>query len=452
MKKVLYITALSFSITALLICSFFQISYNKFNADSVIKNTSYFSNDSFKGRFPGTYENDEAADKISELFRQYNLDPVSSSYKEPFIATSPTKTDGNCTLSLIDSSNKQYKQFKLGEDFKEDSVNFKSSSALLSKNDSISIYQNSFLIEQDGHRYLFYVTFDKDFSFRSSFFNECDLDFAIQINTKTFNDILDGLRSGYSLSVSLPYLLEQKEVFNVAGLIRGYDKTLPPIIITAHFDHLGTDTLNNVYYGALDNASGVSFLLELARYFSSIKLVKRDIIFVCLNCEEFGLKGSEEFAKKYSLQYPGSQVINFDMIGSRNAPILLVPSSETIEKDSALLDGLKDILDSDNKKYSVEYSDSSDHVSFSANGFDSLTISNGALTDIHTPDDTYEKISTDSVNDVFSVVNKKILDDSYNKYFLIFYDIKTLVFFLLTSIIIIVLFVVQKKEHRIFLR
>ena len=171
------------------------------------------------------------------------------------------------------------------------------------------------------------MTFDKKFSFRSSFFNECDLDFAVQISTKTFNDILDGLRSGYSLSVSLPYMLEQKEVFNVSGIIRGYDKNLPPLIITAHFDHLGTDTLNNVYYGALDNASGVSFLLELARYFSSIKMIKRDIIFVCLNCEEFGFKGSEAFAEKYSLKYPGSQVINFDMIGSRNSPILLVSSS-----------------------------------------------------------------------------------------------------------------------------
>ena len=67
------------------------------------------------------------------------------------------------------------------------------------------------------------------------------------------------------------------------------DKSLSPLIITAHFDHLGTRWLGNKYGGALDNASGTSFILNYKEAFPPYAKPERDIIFVALNAEEFGL-------------------------------------------------------------------------------------------------------------------------------------------------------------------
>ena len=85
---------------------------------------------------------------------------------------------------------------------------------------------------------------------------------------------------------------------NIAGMIKGSDFELQNtyLIISAHYDHLGIGPKANgdsIYNGALDNAIGVSVLLELARQFSSSNnSFKRSIIFLAVTGEEKGLLGS----------------------------------------------------------------------------------------------------------------------------------------------------------------
>lgn len=85
---------------------------------------------------------------------------------------------------------------------------------------------------------------------------------------------------------------------NVIGIIPGSDDKLKDtyLIISAHYDHLGIGLpVNNdsIYNGALDNAIGVSVLIELARAFSSLDTKpKRTIVFIALTAEENGLLGS----------------------------------------------------------------------------------------------------------------------------------------------------------------
>lgn len=88
---------------------------------------------------------------------------------------------------------------------------------------------------------------------------------------------------------------------NVIGLLEGSDSQLKDsyIIVSAHYDHLGIGAKikgDSIYNGVLDNALGVSGLLELARSFNhaSPKL-KRSIIFLCLTGEEKGLLGSQYY-------------------------------------------------------------------------------------------------------------------------------------------------------------
>jgi Zn-dependent M28 family amino/carboxypeptidase len=85
---------------------------------------------------------------------------------------------------------------------------------------------------------------------------------------------------------------------NVAGMIEGKDSKLKDsyLIISAHYDHLGFGPSiagDSIYNGALDNAIGVSVLLELAKQFAETNIsVGRSIIFLALTGEEKGLLGS----------------------------------------------------------------------------------------------------------------------------------------------------------------
>lgn len=88
---------------------------------------------------------------------------------------------------------------------------------------------------------------------------------------------------------------------NVIGMIKGSDQDLKNtyLIVTAHYDHLGIGEPVNgdsIYNGALDNAIGVSVLLDLARAFSSLEVKpKRSIIFFATTGEEKGLLGSSYY-------------------------------------------------------------------------------------------------------------------------------------------------------------
>jgi len=74
--------------------------------------------------------------------------------------------------------------------------------------------------------------------------------------------------------------------------------------------------------GSIDNASGVSILIELSKLFKRNPLEKMDILFLWLGAEEWGMKGSKKFCKrhfyyldqKYDLNR--SILINIDMVGS----------------------------------------------------------------------------------------------------------------------------------------
>jgi len=88
---------------------------------------------------------------------------------------------------------------------------------------------------------------------------------------------------------------ENKTTSNVCGLIRGSKHPDEVVVYTAHWDHLGIgDKVNgdSIYNGATDNASAVSWMLEMARAFKTSKPVDRSILFLSVSSEESGLLGS----------------------------------------------------------------------------------------------------------------------------------------------------------------
>lgn len=116
---------------------------------------------------------------------------------------------------------------------------------------------------------------------------------------------------------------------NVVAEITGKSKPEEIIIFSAHYDHIGTNSINpfkrfvtgikptpedTIYNGANDNASGTAAIIALARYFSYLKQNERTIIFIAFSGEELGLLGSQSI----SSSIPSGKikaVINVEMIG-----------------------------------------------------------------------------------------------------------------------------------------
>ena len=88
---------------------------------------------------------------------------------------------------------------------------------------------------------------------------------------------------------------------NIVGVLPGADPVLAKqyVIVSAHLDHLGVEPgTGRPYNGAMDDASGVAWVLETARAFRDQGVrPKRSVLFVVFTAEEKGLLGSRAFAE-----------------------------------------------------------------------------------------------------------------------------------------------------------
>ena len=87
---------------------------------------------------------------------------------------------------------------------------------------------------------------------------------------------------------------------NVAAIKEGSEHPKQTVLYSAHWDHLGVGRPDakgdTIYNGAIDNATGVAALLELARAYGKAPAPKRSVVFLAVTAEERGLLGSEYYA------------------------------------------------------------------------------------------------------------------------------------------------------------
>jgi Zn-dependent M28 family amino/carboxypeptidase len=118
---------------------------------------------------------------------------------------------------------------------------------------------------------------------------------------------------------------------NVLAMLPGSDSARrdETVMYTAHYDHLGIDTSangDNIYNGAVDNATGCGILLELARAWSQSdqqgqQAPPRSILFAAVTAEEQGLLGSEFLGKHFAT--PVGKVtldLNYDAVAPIGDP------------------------------------------------------------------------------------------------------------------------------------
>lgn len=186
---------------------------------------------------------------------------------------------------------------------------------------------------------------------------------------------------------------------NLLFRIDGADPLAGTIVVTAHYDHLGTAD-GEIYNGADDNASGVAGLLAIARRFMDSP-PRHTFLFALLDAEERGLLGARALVESL----PAGDLalnINLDMIGRSAADELyaagtrhsprLAPLVERLARRAplALLTG-HDSPDGPGDDWTF----ASDHGAFHRAGVPFLYFGVEDHPDYHTPRDTFENLDPD---------------------------------------------------------
>lgn len=201
------------------------------------------------------------------------------------------------------------------------------------------------------------------------------------------------------------------QVENVCGFWPGSDPELAKevILVTAHYDHVGTNARGEIHNGADDNGSGTAGLLAIAQALVRYGPMRRSVMLMWVSGEEKGLWGSKAWNDRPWLPDGCRAVcdLNIDMIG-RNAPdkLLITPTEERKEHNGlvvlaeqlAPLEGFPELGSAD------EYYERSDHINFARNGIPAAFLFSDVHADYHKPTDDPEKVDTDKVRRVVRLV------------------------------------------------
>jgi hypothetical protein len=216
------------------------------------------------------------------------------------------------------------------------------------------------------------------------------------------------------ISVNIEMVAREEKAPNVIGLVKGTDTAAGYVVLSAHHDHVGRNG-KEIYYGAVDNASGTVALMEMAILLNKAAQQglkpKRSIVFASFTGEEKGLLGSYYFASNsfYPIQKTWA-ILNIDMMGrvdtfysgrraDSNYAYILV--KDTVNR------GLRTALYSANEALGKLHLDThyeqpqymqrrllgSDQYPFYLKGIPFLRIDCGFSKDYHQPTDTPDKIN-----------------------------------------------------------
>ena len=196
---------------------------------------------------------------------------------------------------------------------------------------------------------------------------------------------------------------------NILAFIEGTEKPEEIIVISAHYDHVGTNN-GVVYNGADDDGSGTVAVMEVAEAFQQAKKAgkgpKRSILFLHVTGEEHGLLGSKYYSDNPVFDLKNTVAnLNIDMIGRSD--------KENEGKNYVYVIG-SDMLSTELKKINVaankatqnlelnyKYDDPndpmrlyyrSDHYNFAKHGIPVAFFFDGIHEDYHQPTDDPEKI------------------------------------------------------------
>ena len=184
---------------------------------------------------------------------------------------------------------------------------------------------------------------------------------------------------------------------------------------------------NHPVMGANDNLSGMAVCYEIVKNLSlpENKLKNVEVWICAFGCEEIGSKGSRNFVKKNMQDLKNVKVINLDMLGNRNAPLLVTTSEifgliKTDKKmNELILNSAKKLKIKIKPKSNMAFTDS---LSFCRNHLSATSIITLPLSSkefyYHTKNDVIENMSFENLINTLNLCNHiiKNLDNKLIKY------------------------------------
>ena len=140
-------------------------------------------------------------------------------------------------------------------------------------------------------------------------FNEAGLDLGQLKEDALYSNFKPVPLKGVKMNAKLSNDLSFSVSHNVGGIKVGSKRPDEYVLMIAHWDHLGkreshSPSNDQIYNGAVDNATGVAGVIELANSFKNVAL-DRSLLFLAVTAEESGLLGSQYFA-----EYPPVELSN----------------------------------------------------------------------------------------------------------------------------------------------
>lgn len=186
---------------------------------------------------------------------------------------------------------------------------------------------------------------------------------------------------------------------NVIGLIRGTERPDRYIVVTAHYDHMGTYQ-GRLYNGADDNASGVASMLELAARLKA-EAPRHSVLIVALDGEERGLLGADHFVQVPPVPLESIVLnVNLDMTARVDDGYLWATGTWQNPQLRPMLESIQPVgsvrlvlgKDTPNDTGADNWVNSSDHAVFHRAGVPFVYFGVDFHPDYHEPTDDYERV------------------------------------------------------------
>lgn len=442
---------------------FKNLSEKSIYSDNIVKTIGELASEKFEGRLAGSNGNKLAEDYIADYFKKIGLEMPQSlgSYRQTYSQTVMIK-NGAPVLQILDKKGKVIKDFIYPDNFinsgaiastsikgeasaeglvigSRDDLNNKESLKgkilIINKDIRSQIGNNTSLMTMVKGSGALGLVMEIDitspsnpykhlpispYALHKSLYDNEKGPLVVSVESNTFKEISNSAKQGELIKIKEDYESKEVQVSNIIGVIPGSDSKLKDeyIIISGHLDHVGDNKNGTINGGALDNASGVSTLMEVARVMKESKTPpKKTIIFIAFNGEEEGLFGAFYYAEHpvFTMNKDNTVVINIDMVGSKAVmPLTLGNYNATETKLREDLIKYSQDLNIDSTK-AVE--DASDHTPFAQRNIQALTLINLDIENpaYHTPKDTLENtISQDRIGQVAKLVLYYLDKNAYN--------------------------------------
>jgi len=128
-----------------------------------------------------------------------------------------------------------------------------------------------------------------------------------------------------TLRIKVRASLREVTFWNIMGVYEGGGKDY--VLFSAHYDHIGK-LGSSCFYGASDNASGVSMVMVLAEYTVRVWKPKKNVVFLFTAGEELGLLGSQWYVVNPTFPLKKTKVVNLDIVGGGDNGIVVVGAYE----------------------------------------------------------------------------------------------------------------------------